>query len=56
MPQGRDKTAVEEVQFMAMLGQVNVLFATMKMLILLDLSYISRFWCASRAPRHPAVT
>ena len=49
MPQGR-KTAVEEVQFKAMLGQINVLYACCKTLILLDLSYISRFWRARRAP------
>ena len=40
MPQG-EKTKGEKVQFMAMLTNINVLYATMRTLILLDLSYVS---------------
>ena len=43
MPQGK-RTLAEQVEFDWMLGQVNVLYLSLRVLILLDLSYISRFW------------
>lgn len=43
MPQG-DRTPRETVEFQHMLAHVNLLYLGMSVLILLDLSYISRFW------------
>ena len=44
MPQGEDQTLAEKAEFRHMLSNINNLFAGMKVLILLDLSYMSRFW------------
>jgi hypothetical protein len=43
MPQGQ-RTPAEGAKFQWMLQNVNVLYVTMRVLILLDLSYVSRFW------------
>jgi len=43
MPQG-ERTPSEKASFANMLAKVNVLYATCHVLILLDLSYMSRFW------------
>lgn len=43
MPQGR-RTAKEKEEFGVMLPNINMLYLGMKVLILLDLSYLSRFW------------
>jgi len=43
MPQGK-RTGPERVQFMHMLKNVNLLYLGTSVLILLELSYISRFW------------
>jgi len=43
MPQG-ERTAAERIDFKHMLVNINVLYLGMRVLILLDLSYISRFW------------
>ena len=43
MPQG-EKTAEEKVAFDKMLSNVNMLYLGTTVLILLDLSYVSRFW------------
>ena len=45
MPQG-ERTPAEKVEFVHMLQNINVLYLSLSVLILLDLSYISRFWCA----------
>jgi len=44
MPQGDDKKPAEKELFGWMLSNINILYVSMKVLILLDLSYISRFW------------
>ena len=44
MPQGRHRTAEEVQEFRTMLRSVNLLFIGCAGLILLDASYISRFW------------
>ena len=43
IPQGQ-RTAAEKVQFSHMLMHANFLYLGTRVLILLDLSYISRFW------------
>ena len=43
MPQG-PRTPSEKVYFKWMLENINVLYLSVSVLILLDLSYISRFW------------
>ena len=43
MPQG-DRTPAEKAAFVHMLGNVNSLYLGCSVLILLDLSYLSRFW------------
>ena len=43
MPQG-ERTAAEKVLFKHMLVNINILYLGMGVLILLDLSYVSRFW------------
>ena len=43
MPQG-NKTEAEKLAFKWMLLQINVLYLGLNVLILLDLSYLSRFW------------
>ena len=44
MPQGADKTPEQKVQFKWMLQNINSLYFGCHVLILLDLSYLSRFW------------
>ena len=44
MPQGEEKTAPQEADLRRMLAQVNLLYLGTSVLILLDLSYLSRFW------------
>ena len=44
MPQGADKTPEQKVQFKWMLQNINSLYLGCHVLILLDLSYLSRFW------------
>lgn len=48
MPQGTNKTPAEKVQFDFMLENVNLLYLGLKVLILLDGSYVSRFWVSLR--------
>ena len=43
LPQGK-RTPVEKVLFQHGLNNVNLLYVGMHVLILLDLSYMSRFW------------
>lgn len=43
MPQG-DRSPAEKAQFLWMLENVNSLYLGCCVLILLDLSYLSRFW------------
>jgi len=43
MPQG-EKSMAERVQFDFMLQNVNLLYLGLKVLILLDQTYVSRFW------------
>ena len=43
MPQGK-RTAAEKVAFDHMLSNINFLYLGCDVLILLDLSYLSRFW------------
>ena len=43
MPQG-ERTKLEKIEFSHMLRNVNLLYLGMRVLILLDLSYMSRFW------------
>ena len=43
MPQG-ERTAAEKISFMWMLRNVNLLYLGTQVLVLLDLSYQSRFW------------
>ena len=44
MPQGEEKTAAQIADFRRMISQVNLLYLGTSVLILLDLSYLSRFW------------
>jgi len=44
MPQGEEKTPVQIADFKRMISQVNLLYLGTSVLILLDLSYVSRFW------------
>ena len=44
MPQGRNKTEVEDIEFTTMLPNINLLYLFCSVLILLDGSYMSRFW------------
>jgi hypothetical protein len=43
MPQGQ-RTEPESADFRRMLSMVNLLFLGAQVLVLLDLSYMSRFW------------
>ena len=47
MPQGT-RTAAEKVDFDWMLANVNLLYVGLRVLILLDLSTLSRFWTQVR--------
>jgi len=44
MPQGKDKTEWEDIEFSIMLPNINLLYLFCSVLILADLSYVSRFW------------
>ena len=44
MPQGKERTPPEVADFQRMLKQINFLYLGARVLILLDLSYLSRFW------------
>eukprot|EP00900_Chrysochromulina_parva_P008962 jgi/Chrpa1/18067/Chrysochromulina_OHIO_Genome00025503-RA len=44
MPQGRDKTPSESAEFKEMLPNINLLYLTCSVLILMDRTYMSRFW------------
>ena len=44
MPQGRYKSKTEDIEFSVMLPNINLLFLFCRVLILLDGSYMSRFW------------
>ena len=48
MPQ-RPRLKEEEEEFSAMLSGINVIYLGMKVLILLDMSYMSRFWTQAEA-------
>ena len=50
MPQGASKSGSELVEFQVMLPNINLLYLFCDVLILLDLSYLSRFWY--RIPKH----
>jgi hypothetical protein len=44
MPQGREKRDSEEAEMQVMLPNINLLYLFCSTLILLDLSFMSRFW------------
>jgi hypothetical protein len=44
MPQGRNKTLSESAEFKEMLPNINLLYLTCSVLILMDRSYMNRFW------------
>ena len=44
MPQGRNKTPSESAEFKEMLPNINLLYLTCSVLILMDRSYMNRFW------------
>ena len=44
MPQGEHRTPEEVAEFQVMLQNVNLLYICLEVLILLDLTYFSRFW------------
>ena len=46
MPQG-ERTPAEKVDFQHMLSNINLLYLGCHVLVLLDLSYLSRFWVCS---------
>ena len=47
MPQGK-RTPAEKVDFQHMLSHINLLYLGCSVLVLLDLSYLSRFWVRTR--------
>lgn len=49
MPQGKDKTEADKIFFDHMLQNVNLLYLGCRVLALIDISYLSRFWCVSTA-------
>ena len=50
MPQGKH-TPAEKVAFKHMLSNINLLYLGCHVLVLLDMSYLSRFWvCGTRTP------
>jgi hypothetical protein len=44
MPQGENKTLSESAEFKEMLPNINLLYLTCSVLILMDRSYMNRFW------------
>lgn len=49
MPQGT-RTALEQTEFKVQLPNINLLFLGCEVLVLLDLIYLQRFWCAQGPP------
>eukprot|EP00403_Amphidinium_massartii_P048966 CAMPEP_0178464386 /NCGR_PEP_ID=MMETSP0689_2-20121128/50816_1 /TAXON_ID=160604 /ORGANISM="Amphidinium massartii, Strain CS-259" /LENGTH=423 /DNA_ID=CAMNT_0020091287 /DNA_START=219 /DNA_END=1491 /DNA_ORIENTATION=+ len=49
MPQGPDRSPEDKAEFHRMLKEVNVLYLGTQVLILMDLSYMSRFWTSFEA-------
>ena len=45
MPQGDEKTPLEKLEFKTMLPNINLLYLSLRVLIIMDSSYFSRFWC-----------
>ena len=45
MPQG-ERTLEEQQEFKIMLANVNMIYLGASVLIIMDISYQSRFWCA----------
>ena len=43
MPQG-ERTEQEQIEFLAMLKEINLLFLASSVLIIMDRTYMSRFW------------
>ena len=54
MPQGMNRTPDEQLEFDSTLPHVNLLYLGARVLILLDLSYMSRFCAPSAAACTPA--
>ena len=48
MPQGREKPHAEDAELEVMLPNINLLYLFCDVLILLDVSYMSRFWASAR--------
>ena len=55
MPQGGDKRDWERVEFGVMLPNINLLYLFLSVLILADLSYVSRFWVRPSSGSHTHV-
>ena len=53
MPQG-ERTLAERARFKWMLQNINMLYLGAKVLVLLDLSYMSRFWYAPKNGTNPS--
>ena len=53
LPQGDDRTPAEKAAFAQQLPNINLLYVACSVLIMLDRSYFSRFWCVrtTRASR-----
>ena len=51
MAQG-DRTPAQAVVFRHNLQNVNLLYLGMRVLVLADISYLSRFWCVRRTLRN----
>lgn len=49
MPQGHDRTEAERAEFVRMLSCITYLYLTARVLILLDNSYVGRFWTLMEA-------
>ena len=47
MPQGAHKSEPERIEFEVMLPNINLLYLFCDVLILLDLTYMGRFWYVS---------
>ena len=44
LPQGEDRTAAQKVEFQRMLPNINLLYLGCRVLVLMDRTYMSRFW------------
>ena len=51
MPQGK-RTPEEKAAFKRMLSNINLLYLGCHVLVLLDLSYLSRFWVWTQRPHN----